>query len=121
VCFTFGVTEYFIHQVSEADWLARTRDNRCAEALQTLAAILHVGHFSIKLFVFKLFDLRRFRRVDVDYWMVTPVDLYVDTKVSDTCALSFYRGRQCVTFVTVFCVCLTFDGFFWQDLNRKTE
>jgi hypothetical protein len=27
-----AVTEYFIHQVSEADWLTRARDSRCAEA-----------------------------------------------------------------------------------------
>jgi hypothetical protein len=31
-CFTLEVTGYFIHQLSEADWLTRARDRRCAEA-----------------------------------------------------------------------------------------
>jgi hypothetical protein len=35
VCFMFEVTEYFIHHLSEADWLTRARDSRCAEASKT--------------------------------------------------------------------------------------
>jgi hypothetical protein len=35
VCCTPEVTEYFIHQLSEADWFTRSRDGRCAEASKT--------------------------------------------------------------------------------------
>jgi hypothetical protein len=32
VCFALEVTEDFIHHLSEADWLTRARDSKCAEA-----------------------------------------------------------------------------------------
>jgi hypothetical protein len=35
VRFTLEVTEYFIHQLSEADWLTRARDSRCVEESTT--------------------------------------------------------------------------------------
>jgi hypothetical protein len=35
VCFTLEATEYFTHQLSEADWLTTARASRCAEASKT--------------------------------------------------------------------------------------
>jgi hypothetical protein len=35
VFFTFEVTEYFMHQLPAADWLARAHDSTCAEASKT--------------------------------------------------------------------------------------
>jgi hypothetical protein len=35
ICFTLEVTEYFIHQLSEADWLMGACDSRCTEASKT--------------------------------------------------------------------------------------
>jgi hypothetical protein len=35
ICFTLEVTEYFIHQLPEADWLIRGCESRCAEASKT--------------------------------------------------------------------------------------
>jgi hypothetical protein len=31
ICFTLEVTEHFIHQLSEVDWLTKAWDSRCAE------------------------------------------------------------------------------------------
>jgi hypothetical protein len=35
ICFTLEITEYFIHHLSEADWLTRACDSRCTEASKT--------------------------------------------------------------------------------------
>jgi hypothetical protein len=35
ICFMLEVTEYFIHQLSEADWLSKACDSRCTEASKT--------------------------------------------------------------------------------------
>jgi hypothetical protein len=37
VCLSLEVTEYFIQQLSEADWLTKVRDSRCAGASKTWA------------------------------------------------------------------------------------
>jgi hypothetical protein len=36
ICFMLEVTEYFIHQHSEDDWLMKACDSRCTEAQKSL-------------------------------------------------------------------------------------
>jgi hypothetical protein len=35
ICFTLQVTDYFMHQLSEADWLTRAHNSRCTKASNT--------------------------------------------------------------------------------------
>jgi hypothetical protein len=44
ICFTFDVTEYFIHQYSEAGWLTKARDMR--RSAQISAAIVRALNLS---------------------------------------------------------------------------